>query len=78
MGNMNIQNLLTRVLEGDVSAADELDLMAERLQDLADKLRSGTFSQGGTTDPGGVTDRVQINVVGPDGIIKESSDTAGR
>lgn len=69
----SLNDLLCRVLAGDRTAADEVDEMASRLHELARHLRSG--QQEGINSPGGMSDQVQINLVGPDGTIKHKVDT---
>lgn len=73
MKDYNLPDLLRRVIAGDVTAADEIDRLAGRLRDLANHLRQG--NQDGTRDPGGMSDRVQMQVIGPNGEIKQQVDT---
>lgn len=51
-------------------AADELDALAGRLTALATRLRAQA-----PRSPAGMSDRVQIAVVGPDGKVKQTVDT---
>lgn len=79
MDSADLRNLLARVMAGDPSAADELEALAGRLHDIATRLRAGQAGEPGTRDPGGMTDRVQMQVVGPDGhgniVTKQKVDT---
>lgn len=70
----NLNDLLCRIIAGDPTAADEIEIMADRLREVARQMRKEQ-EKGGMNDPGGATDRVQINVIGPDGTIKQQVDT---
>ncbi len=65
--------LLRQVADNPLAAADRLEATAARLLALARALRA----QGGTRDRGGIGDRVQMTVCGPDGTIRKSVDTGG-
>ncbi len=65
-------NILTRVAHKDPTVADDLDAMADDLHNLATRIRN---SNEGTRSQGGMDDRVQMSVVGPDGNIKHRVDT---
>lgn len=59
------------IVESPGAAADKLEAMATKLLSLARKVRSGQ----GTREANGIGDRVQINVVGPDGTLKQHAET---
>lgn len=67
------RNLMLRVAAGDPSAADDLDLLADQLRSLAARLRAGASDNPRST--GGVIDRVQMALIGPDGTVKQRTDT---
>lgn len=66
-----LANILRLMREDPNEAANRLDIIAQRLMNLAAKLRE----QNGTRDRGGTNDRVQLAVVGPNGEIKQKTDT---
>lgn len=72
---MNITQELTElsrmIAENPQSAADRIEAMATKLLALARKIRAGQ----GTRDTPGIGDRVQINVIGPDGTLKQQTET---
>lgn len=73
-----VATLLRRIVDDPEAAADQLEEMAARLMAAARTLRSQASKRddsGGTRDPGGMTDRVQMRVVGPDGKTKNYIDT---
>lgn len=82
MKHLDLVDLLCRVLTCDPSAADDLDELAARIQETARQVRNKSLKTSKNAcdndtmnDPGGMTDRIQINVVGPDGNIKQRVDT---
>ena len=68
----SIRLLFQRVMAGDTSAADEVEALANRLKAIAEQLR---FRAGSIVGVSGVSDRVQIRVVGPTGEVKQTADT---
>lgn len=81
-GAAEFLNNLAGLIENDpTAAADELENMAGKLTALAAKLRESARSrdpEGPPRSTGGTDDRVQMNVVGPDGRVKQRSDTYRR
>ena len=71
--NDDIRRILSLIVADDPAAADEVDALADRLRALAATLRSRHESP--WIAPSGMSDRVKINVVGPDGSIRQSTDT---
>lgn len=71
----NLSTLLRKMADDPAGAADDIEAMGCRLIALARQLRE---QGGGPLSTGGMTDRVQINVVGPDGQLKKSVDTDRR
>ena len=69
----DLRRLAALIAARDPAAADELDIMADKLRALAARLRAGENPNRST---GGATDRVQMNVFGPDGTLKRRVDTA--
>lgn len=73
----NTHETLRRFFEQAVTnpsaAADELERVAAKLMEAARKLRQRETE--GMRSKGGVSDRVQMRVVGPDGKTKQSTDT---
>ena len=74
MDGTDIRKVLTLVALGDPSAAGMVRQLASKLLALADRLEAGV--QNPTMSPGGMGDHVRMNVVGPDGAIKQTVDTA--
>ena len=69
---------LSELIETDpAQAADELETMATGLLRVARKLRAAT-SGGALRSPAGMTDRLQMEVVGPDGQVRQRVDTDRR
>lgn len=69
-----LTEIMTLMRTDPVACANKLDQMADKLHALADRIRRGD----GVRDIGGMGDRVQINLVGPDGTIKQRVDTGRR
>lgn len=65
---MTIADIMALVVTDPLRAAAEMDKLADRLHAMADDLRQGR-------NPGGISDRVIVNVVGPQGDIKQHVDT---
>lgn len=53
-------------------AADKLTDVANQLLSWAEKLRWQTVN---APDPGGISDKVKIRVCGPDGTVKQETET---
>jgi hypothetical protein len=70
-----LRKILFKILTDPHGAADDLEEMASKLLEAAKKLRAGAAG-GIPTSPGGMGDRVQMNLIGPDGKVK-STHTAG-
>lgn len=67
-------SLIARLLAADpAAAADRLDALAEQLGAQAAALRAQ--ADGGWRSGGGAGDRVTIQVVGPDGRVKQTGGT---
>lgn len=66
----DFQELAAMVALRDPAAAPRLRDMAERLNGLADELETQGFR-----DSRGVADRCKLAVVGPDGEIRQQTDT---
>lgn len=56
-----------------VAAANRLDALADEYRALAQRLRGSV----GYQSRGGTGDRVRMQVVGPDGAIRQTIDTGG-
>lgn len=70
--------LITLLEKGDIKAADEMDRLADVLKTAAQQMRDAYASaqqDGGFVSTSGFGDRIKINVVGPNGSIKQSIDT---
>lgn len=67
----DLRSLLARVAMGDPTAARDIRALAARLVALAEDIEA----QEAAKDPGGMADRVRMNVVGPTGEIKQTVDT---
>lgn len=67
-----VRDMLEEMVKNPTAAADRLDAMADDIRALAARLRT---QPNGFRDPGGMGDRVRINVMGPDGKPKQSIDT---
>jgi hypothetical protein len=64
-----IQEILTLLLNNPLAAADRMDALADRLHAEAVKIR--TRAQSPWASPGGAMDRATLNVIGPDGRLKQ-------
>lgn len=73
---IDVRRLLALILAEDPTAADEIDALAERLKLIAANLRAGQRSPMVSVE--GLTDRVKMQVVGPDGIVNQQTDTHSR
>ncbi len=70
---IDMRDLAARVLANDPTAADELDALADRLKLLAQQIRDKTQSPFVEVD--GVSDRVIMKVISPDGHVTQHTDT---
>lgn len=70
-----VRRIVGWLLLRDVRAASELRQLAAQLIAAAESLEA---TEAGTREVGGTGDRVQMNLVGPDGTIKHHSDTGAR
>jgi plasmid stabilization system protein ParE len=68
----DLRRIVALLAANDPAAAVEVRNLGHRLLALADRLEAG---QNPTKSVGGTGDRAQINVVGPDGEVKQSADT---
>ena len=68
-----LQSLLRDISDNPLRAAARLDALVVRMREIAAVLRA--HGQGGNRDPGGMVDRVQVQVKGPDGRVVQSADT---
>lgn len=68
---MTLPEILAIIHSEPQRAADELDAIAAKFHDLAEGLR------GGNRDGGGVAERLQIQLVGPLGELKQNITTVG-
>jgi hypothetical protein len=69
-----LRRMLLLVAAGHPDAADWCDKMADQLRGLAARLRSGKPPEG-TVSPGGVGDRVRMQVRGPGGELKHETES---
>jgi hypothetical protein len=70
-----LKNLSQLIRTDPEAAAGQLEESADRMLKLAARLRE-LAAQGPYRSRGGTADRVQMEVVGPDGNVKQSVDTA--
>lgn len=73
----DLPDLMRRVVARDPSAAPDLEALADRLRALAADLRAGDPA-GGIASPGGMADRVRMDLIGPGGELKHSIDTGAQ
>ncbi len=71
-----LSGLFRTMADDPPAAALRLREMADRLLVLAEMLEQQ--QPGGTRDQGGTVDRAVVQVVGPDGRVRQSVDTAAR
>ena len=69
--DLDLRRLLILLLLGDPAAADELDRLGDKLKEKAAQLRAEQAPR----STGGMGDRVQMRLVGPDGTVKQVVDT---
>lgn len=72
---VDLSNIIEMMKTDPARAADRLEDMSRRLTELASNLREIAKNREGMRSTGGVGDRVQIALVGPDGQIKQRTDT---
>jgi hypothetical protein len=70
-----VASMLELIASDPITAADKLEEMGRGMLELAQRLRESPPAAGGTRDPGGMSDRVRMRVVGADGQIKQQIDT---
>jgi hypothetical protein len=68
-----LDTILALMLTDPLQAADRLDDLARKLTELAVSLR--IEQSPGYLAPGGMGDRVKVQVFGPDGTIKQDVST---
>ncbi len=68
----SFREILELMANDPQQAACRLEALAHQLQQIAAVLRQG---DGGIRDKGVIRDRVQIQVVRPDGSIRQTADT---
>lgn len=68
-----VADILETLAADPLAAAAKLEEMAREFLELAQKLRESAAP--GFRDPGGIVDRVKMAVVGPDGTVKQTTDT---
>ena len=71
-----LKMLLELMKHEPCKAADELERLADNLKMLAKKVRDSNSKSG--RSPMGMGDRVMVDVLGPDGEIRQSVDTGGK
>lgn len=71
MTEQDIAAALKTIQDNPLAAADIIEKAAYKMLELAAHLRKGN----GTRDNGAANDRVQMRVVGPNGEIKQQTDT---
>ena len=70
----DFQRIAALLVAGDPAAAGEVRALGFKLLALADRLEAGANP---IRSCGGMGDRAQIHVVGPDGEVKQTADTWG-
>lgn len=73
-GLERLQEVLNLMNQRPLEAAEKLEAMAAKLTELAQSLRQKAAGQDFVA-PGGMGDRVLMNVIGPDGKLKQSIDS---
>jgi hypothetical protein len=72
----DMNRILALLATDPLSAADAIDGLADRLHGQADMIRNAMAKeQSPFKVPGGIVDIVKMNVVGPNGEIKQSITT---
>ena len=73
-----VEEIMALLATDPLKAADEMDAMADRLKaDAAEVRRMLTEQPSGFVAPGGMKDRVMMQVVNPSGKIIQHVDTGG-
>lgn len=77
------RELLVLLAADPLKAADRIDGLADQLRAAAARVRDAAAASGGDDGdgakaPDGMTDRVRARVLGPDGTLKQTIDTAIR
>lgn len=70
-----LQMFLTSSQQGPEETAKALEAIGQRFFQEAAKIRAGVNH---VSSPGGMGDRVRMQVVGPDGKVKQTVDTGGQ
>lgn len=65
---IEVREILALAMESPALAADRLDALADVMRRTAGELRAIESWK----SPGGMGDRVLINVIGPDGTVKQT------
>lgn len=73
MNQPELAKMFSLIANRDPAAAGMVRTMAHRLLALADRLEAR--AENPMRSPGGMGDRVQMKVVGPDGELKQQTDT---
>lgn len=72
----DVRPIVAKMLVQDPTAADDIRVLAKRLLDIADSI-DRQWKSDAFLAPSGMTDRVKMRVTGPDGIVKQETDTGG-
>ncbi len=73
----NLREILVLLTTNPLKAADLIDGMAYRLHDQAKAIRQAVCEgRDPRINPGGMGDVVKMQVIGPDGDLKQSVDTS--
>lgn len=67
-------DFLDAASRGPVAAAEHLEALADKLLAQAALLRAAKDAPPGTRSEGGTGDRVRMQVVGPDGAVKQTAE----
>lgn len=72
-----LQQIVSLLLTDPLAAADRIDALADRLHAEAAKVRARAEGNAPFASPGGAMDRAFLNVVGPDGRLKQRGSANG-
>lgn len=73
---LDFRKIVSLMVANDPAVVPELDKMIARLQAVRDRFAAQTENP--TSSINGIGDRAQLAVVGPDGSVKQTSDTSKR